>query len=219
MSNFLELLNVALYFEPRTPVMTADSSAPVTAVSGEAAADQVLRLYRSGEPYQTNLSLAHSYVSGFCSPDTENTSIFEVDDTASRFSFNVKTGKITIPSRAANPELYRDHGRFYNQLFHEISHYLRSQQGATAQITSKHSPEYAREEVIAEMTACKMMVNSGFPVQYIQTSAQYIDAWANEYVKDLPDIEREVTKERLIHEAETAADASMKMIHSNIAFN
>ncbi len=219
MSNFLELLNVALYFEPRTPVMTADSSAPVTAVFGEAAADQVLRLYRSGEPYQTNLSLAHSYVSGFCSPDTENTSIFEVDDTASRFSFNVKTGKITIPSRSANPELYRDHGRFYNQLFHEISHYLRSQQGAIGQITSKHSPEYAREEVIAEMTACKMMVNSGFPVQYIQTSAQYIDAWANEYVKDLPDIEREVTKERLIHEAETAADASMKMIHSNIAVN
>ncbi len=214
MSEFLDLVNNLRTSNQQVAI--SSSADPANDFGNDAVRNVAIALQTGQQANSVNFDLAKSYITRFCHSSVSSSGLYNVSD-AAKPSFNYARNSISIPSRSANPGLYNDKGAFYNQIFHEVSHYTRAQLGISGVISG--TPEYQKEEVIAEMTACKMMMNCGFPVDNLRTSARYIDAWANEYVKNLPEAEKAAAKAELLSDAEKSADEALKLVHLNIGMN
>ena len=214
MSEFLDLVNNLRTSNQQVAI--SSSADPANDFGNDAVRNVAIALQTGQQANSVNFDLAKSYITRFCDSSVSSSLLYNVSD-AAKPSFNYARNSISIPSRSANPGLYNDKGAFYNQIFHEVSHYTRAQLGISGVISG--TPEYQKEEVIAEMTACKMMMNCGFPVANLRTSARYIDAWANEYVKNLPEAEKAAAKAELLSDAEKSADEALKLVHLNIGMN
>ena len=214
MSEFLDLVNNLRTSNQQVAI--SSSADPANDFGNDAVRNVAIALQTGQQANSVNFDLAKSYITRFCDSSVSSSVLYNVSD-AAKPSFNYARNSISIPSRSANPGLYNDKGAFYNQIFHEVSHYTRAQLGISGVISG--TPEYQKEEVIAEMTACKMMMNCGFPVDNLRTSARYIDAWANEYVKNLPEAEKAAAKAELLSDAEKSADEALKLVHLNIGMN
>ena len=214
MSEFLDLVNNLRTSNQQVAI--SSSADPANDFGNDAVRNVAIALQTGQQANSVNFDLAKCYITRFCDSSVSSSLLYNVSD-AAKPSFNYARNSISIPSRSANPGLYNDKGAFYNQIFHEVSHYTRAQLGISGVISG--TPEYQKEEVIAEMTACKMMMNCGFPVANLRTSARYIDAWANEYVKNLPEAEKAAAKAELLSDAEKSADEALKLVHLNIGMN
>lgn len=94
--------------------------------------------------------------------------------------FQPSTNRIVVPGKAqfATTGTYLDGYRYYEILLHEMAHST----GVYADLKRKVAnsfgcPDYAREELVAEMTAATMGQIMGMPAVLVDNSAAYLDNW------------------------------------------
>ncbi len=81
--------------------------------------------------------------------------------------------KITLPLR----EQFLENNKFYRTAIHELGHWTgHSSRLDRLKLTPFGSPEYAREELVAELTTAYICAMFGFE-NHITTNAEYIKSW------------------------------------------
>jgi antirestriction protein ArdC len=117
--------------------------------------------------------------------------------------------KIMIPQ----PDRFENRERYYETLFHELSHSTghtkRLKRSLADNLSPFGSPDYSKEELVAEMSAAFLAACCGISVETIEQSASYIDNW------------RKVLKgdKRLVVQAAAAAQKSADWILNDAASN
>lgn len=85
--------------------------------------------------------------------------------------------RVVIPK----PEVFEDRESYYCTLFHELSHSTghssRLDRGLDTKLAPFGSPDYSREELVAEMSAAFLSATAGISPPTIEQSAAYIDNW------------------------------------------
>lgn len=88
-----------------------------------------------------------------------------------------------IPSqdRIGMPEMEHFIGaeQYYSVLFHEMAHSTK-----TIQRMNREKPSYAKEELIAEMSACFLCGTAGIETELIENTAAYIKGWRDKIIKN-----------------------------------
>lgn len=75
-------------------------------------------------------------------------------------------------------EAFHSAGDFYATQAHELIHWTGHPSRLNRNLMSKFgSPEYAREELVAELGACFLAADLGFPPKPLEVSAAYIRNW------------------------------------------
>lgn len=94
--------------------------------------------------------------------------------------------EITLPAKAQfnkhgdATEIYADGQEYYSTLLHEMAHSTGTESRLDRIKTCKFgSDDYAKEELIAEMTAARVSAELGFTSRVIDNSAAYLDGWIN----------------------------------------
>ncbi|QDU98602.1 ArdC family protein [Lignipirellula cremea] len=90
--------------------------------------------------------------------------------------------------RIADPERFSDRENYYATLFHELvhstGHSKRLNRGLDTNLTPFGSPDYSKEELIAEMGAAFLAAVAGISPPTIEQSAAYIDGWQKQLKGD-----------------------------------
>lgn len=85
--------------------------------------------------------------------------------------------KVTVPK----PQKFESGEAYYATLFHELSHSTghskRLNRGLDEKLADFGSPDYGREELVAEMSAAFLAATSGISPPTIAQSAAYLDGW------------------------------------------
>lgn len=83
--------------------------------------------------------------------------------------------------RIPKPDYFETGERYYATLFHELSHSTghsrRLDRGLDTRLTSFGSPDYSREELVAEMSSAFLCASAGISPPTIEQSAAYIESW------------------------------------------
>ena len=86
------------------------------------------------------------------------------------------------------PERFDSRDNFYVTMFHELSHSTghsrRLNRGLDTTLAPFGSPDYSREELVAEMSAAFLAATAGISEQTIEASASYIDNWTRKLKGD-----------------------------------
>lgn len=81
------------------------------------------------------------------------------------------------------PERFESRATYYSTLFHELSHSTghsnRLDRGLDTDLAPFGSPDYSREELVAEMGAAFLCAASGISPPTIEQSASYLQSWIN----------------------------------------
>jgi len=80
------------------------------------------------------------------------------------------------------PELFKNDDRYYNVLFHEMTHST-GHPSRVGRELSQLEEKYSFEELIAELGACFLSTESGVEID-IENSASYIDGWLKRLKSD-----------------------------------
>ncbi|MEW4566158.1 zincin-like metallopeptidase domain-containing protein [Bremerella sp. JC770] len=100
-------------------------------------------------------------------------------DGGSRAFYRPGTDSVHMPK----PERFDERGSYYSTLFHELSHSTghsdRLNRGLDTELAPFGSPDYSREELIAEMGAAFLCAVSGISPPTIEQSASYLKGWIN----------------------------------------
>lgn len=79
------------------------------------------------------------------------------------------------------PEKFHSSEAYYSTLFHELSHSTGHSKRLNRELDTKlapfGSPDYSREELVAEMSAAFLAASSGISPPTIEQSTAYIDNW------------------------------------------
>ena len=94
-----------------------------------------------------------------------------------RACYRPKSDVVIMPQ----PDDFTDRESYYATLFHELSHSTghssRLDRGLDTNLTPFGSPDYSREELIAEMSAAFLSAAAGISPPTIEQSAAYLDNW------------------------------------------
>jgi antirestriction protein ArdC len=90
------------------------------------------------------------------------------------------------------PKTFKDLEHYYSTLFHELGHatghpsrlHRKGVDGAEGDWTVFGSPDYAKEELVAEMTAAFVCGHLGIDNHTIDDSASYLNEWATKLSDD-----------------------------------
>ncbi len=75
-------------------------------------------------------------------------------------------------------EVYRDGMEFYSTMLHEMAHSTMTPERLNREAGSKFGdPKYAKEELVAELTAAMISHSMGFDTSVTDNSAAYLDSW------------------------------------------
>jgi len=75
-------------------------------------------------------------------------------------------------------EIYRDGMEFYSTMLHEMTHSTMTPERLNREMGGKFSdPKYAKEELVAELTAAMISHSMGFDSKITDNSAAYLDSW------------------------------------------
>ena len=101
----------------------------------------------------------------------------EIEHTGSKAYYVPKNDAIHIPtpSRFTSSEEY--YGTLFHELAHSTGHNTRLGRGIDTESHSFRSPEYAREELVAEMASAFLCGHAGIVPATVENSAAYIGGW------------------------------------------
>ena len=75
-------------------------------------------------------------------------------------------------------EIYRDGMEFYSTMLHEMTHSTMTPERLNREMGGKFGdPKYAKEELVAELTAAMISHSMGFDSKVTDNSAAYLDSW------------------------------------------
>lgn len=75
-------------------------------------------------------------------------------------------------------EIYRDGMEFYSTMLHEMTHSTMTSERLNRETGGKFGdPKYAKEELVAELTAAMISHSMGFDSKITDNSAAYLDSW------------------------------------------
>lgn len=75
-------------------------------------------------------------------------------------------------------EIYRDGMEFYSTMLHEMTHSTMTPERLNREMGGKFGdPKYAKEELVAELTAAMTSHSMGFDSKITDNSAAYLDSW------------------------------------------
>ena len=75
-------------------------------------------------------------------------------------------------------EIYRDGMEFYSTMLHEMTHSTMTPERLNREMGGKFGdPKYAKEELVAELTAAIISHSMGFDSKITDNSAAYLDSW------------------------------------------
>jgi antirestriction protein ArdC len=98
-------------------------------------------------------------------------------DGGSRAYYRPTTDTIHVPE----PGQFYDRESFYSTLFHEVAHSTghssRLDRGLDGKLAPFGSPDYSKEELIAEMGAAFLNASAGISRPTIEQSASYLQSW------------------------------------------
>lgn len=98
--------------------------------------------------------------------------------------YQPKLDTVTMPP----PERFESPAAYYATLFHELGHSTghstRLGRGLDTDPQPFGSPDYSREELVAEMTAAFLCAECGLEPAVIENSAAYISGWLGKLRKD-----------------------------------
>lgn len=98
---------------------------------------------------------------------------------------HISSAAMYLPStdtiRIAAPERFETRESYYATLFHELSHSTghksRLNRDLGEEVSPFGSPDYSKEELVAEMGSAFLCAASGISPPTIEQSAAYIDGW------------------------------------------
>jgi antirestriction protein ArdC len=90
--------------------------------------------------------------------------------------------RIAEPDRFVDPESY--YATLFHELVHATGHSSRLDRGLDANLSPFGSPDYSKEELVAEMGAAFLAAAAGIGQQTIEQSAAYIDGWRRKIGSD-----------------------------------
>lgn len=83
--------------------------------------------------------------------------------------------------RVPEPERFNTRENYYSTLFHELSHSTghskRLNRGLDNELKPFGSPDYSREELVAEMSAAFLCASAGISPPTVEQSAAYLESW------------------------------------------
>lgn len=123
------------------------------------------------------LERAEAIVDGFPNPP-------KINYEGRRAYYRPSIDEVFIPE----PEQFEDRESFYNTLLHECSHATghskRLNRGLDTDLAPFGSPDYSKEELVAEMSAAFLCAAAGISPPTIEQSAAYIDNWRKQLKGD-----------------------------------
>lgn len=109
--------------------------------------------------------------------------------------------------RVPEPGRFVDHESYYATLFHELvhstGHSSRLDRGLDNEPSPFGSPEYSKEELVAEMGAAFLAAEASISLETIEQSAAYIEAWHKRLSSD----------QKLVVHAAGAAQKAADWVH------
>ena len=82
-------------------------------------------------------------------------------------------------------EIYRDGMEFYSTMLHEMTHSTMTPERLNREMGGKFGdPKYAKEELVAELTAAMISHSMGFDSKITDKSAAYLDSWISVLKKE-----------------------------------
>ena len=82
-------------------------------------------------------------------------------------------------------EVYRDGMEFYSTMLHEMTHSTMTPERLNREMDGKFGdPKYAKEELVAELTAAMISHSMGFDSNITDNSAAYLDSWISVLKKE-----------------------------------
>ena len=82
-------------------------------------------------------------------------------------------------------EIYRDGMEFYSTMLHEMTHSTMTPERLNREMGGKFGdPKYAKEELVAELTAAMISHSMGFDSKITDNSAAYLDSWISVLKKE-----------------------------------
>ena len=92
--------------------------------------------------------------------------------------------RIVVPMKAqfnignTPEEIYRDGMEYYSTLLHEMTHSTMTPERLNREMGGRFGdPKYAKEELVAELTAAMISHSMGFDSKVTDNSAAYLDSW------------------------------------------
>lgn len=123
------------------------------------------------------LPAAERIVAGYRDPP-------EITKGGSRAFYRPATDHVTVP----DPDQFDACESYYLTLFHELAHSTghrrRLDRGLDTRIAPFGSPDYSREELVAEMSAAFLAAAAGISEPTIEASASYLDNWTRQLKGD-----------------------------------
>ena len=100
-----------------------------------------------------------------------------IEHRGSRACYRPRTDTVQIaePGRFESSESY--YATLFHELVHSTGHSKRLDRGLDRDLRPFGSPDYSREELVAEMGAAFLAAAAGISVQTVEQSAAYIDGW------------------------------------------
>ena len=124
----------------------------------------------NSEPFEP-LEEAESIVAGYRSGPSIN------DDGGRRAFYRARTDSVHMPK----PEQFESREEYYGTIFHELSHSTghscRLDRGLDTELAPFGSPDYSKEELIAELSASFLCAAAGISPPTIEQSAAYLQSW------------------------------------------
>lgn len=125
------------------------------------------------EPIETCAAIVAGYAGGPA-----------IEHRGSRACYRPRTDTVQI----AEPERFESGESYYATLFHELAHSTghskRLNRGLDRDLKSFGSPDYSREELIAEFASAFLSAAAGIGGQTVEQSAAYIDGWRKKLRSD-----------------------------------
>ena len=116
------------------------------------------------------IEAAEAIVSGYKDAPT-------IDFGGTKAAYRPSTDEVLIPERQS----FEDRESYYATLFHELAHSTghssRLNRGLDRNLAPFGSPDYSREELVAEMSAAFLAAAAGISPPTIEQSAAYLDNW------------------------------------------
>lgn len=86
--------------------------------------------------------------------------------------------KAQFNTGSTTEEVYRDGMEFYSTMLHEMTHSTMTPERLNREMGGKFGdPKYAKEELVAELTAAMISHSMGFDSKITDNSAAYLDSW------------------------------------------
>lgn len=130
----------------------------------------------AAEPFEP-ITEAEAIVDGYKDPP-------RIEHRGNRAFYKPSEDLVCIPE----PDRFNDRGSYYSTLFHELvhstGHRTRLDRGIDTSPAPFGSPDYSKEELVAEMGAAFLAAASGIGTPTIEQSASYIASWSKRLRSD-----------------------------------